>query len=228
MVRPLKRIRRSSVSPTWRSKIASNQISDQSGPPKISSERNPAHATVVTPPEAPLHKPSVEGKSRSTTPATPSISDDEKVGYGNPPKKTQFRKGQSGNPKGRPKGLLNNRTLWEKHLSTRIPVVENGKKALKSKQELIVIGTINKAVKGDHKATQEVLKQSGKYLPDVAAIPGSSDGSEPKQLSPIEKLILKQFHLKEFFPETRNESAGDGNSSQNDNDDRPHGRGERK
>lgn len=31
------------------------------------------------------------------------MSDDEKVGFGCPPKQTRWKKGQSGNPKGRPK-----------------------------------------------------------------------------------------------------------------------------
>jgi hypothetical protein len=35
-----------------------------------------------------------------------NMSDSYEVGYGKPPKDTQFKKGSSGNPKGRPKKAL--------------------------------------------------------------------------------------------------------------------------
>lgn len=39
-------------------------------------------------------------------------NDGHKVGYGKPPKKTQFKRGQSGNPKGRPKGTKNKKVTF--------------------------------------------------------------------------------------------------------------------
>lgn len=38
-------------------------------------------------------------------------SDDEAVGYGRPPKATQFTKGLSGNPRGRPRKELGRRSI---------------------------------------------------------------------------------------------------------------------
>lgn len=38
---------------------------------------------------------------------------DDRVGYGKPPVETRFKEGQSGNPKGRPKGAKNVATLLD-------------------------------------------------------------------------------------------------------------------
>lgn len=60
------------------------------------------------------------------------------VGYGRPPEATRFKAGQSGNPKGRPKGSHNFQTLLDDEMQARVPVVINGKTVRLSKAELAV------------------------------------------------------------------------------------------
>jgi len=49
------------------------------------------------------------------------------VGYGRPPKKTQFKKGKSGNPRGRPRGSRGIGAVLRDVIQQKIPVRENGK-----------------------------------------------------------------------------------------------------
>jgi uncharacterized protein DUF5681 len=78
--------------------------------------------------------------------------DTDDVGYGHPPKKHQFKKGQSGNPKGRPKGQKNIKTLLAEELTQRVKIKEDGKQKNITKKEGVVKSTVNKAMKGDLKA----------------------------------------------------------------------------
>lgn len=79
------------------------------------------------------------------------------VGYGKPPRENRFKKGSSGNPKGRPKGKPNLSTTFQKACFEKIVVMENGRRRQVTKLEAAVTQLVNKAVKGDARAMQQVL-----------------------------------------------------------------------
>jgi hypothetical protein len=93
--------------------------------------------------------------------ASPGASNDSRgeglnaeyrVGYGHPPRHTQFRAGQVGNPKGRPRGSANARTVVERALNKQIKV-RKGKKTRKiSMLEALADTYAIKAVQGDRHA----------------------------------------------------------------------------
>src|SRR5260370_26442380 len=82
---------------------------------------------------------------------------DYEVGFGKPPRHTRFRKGHSGNPKGRPRGSRNASTLLDEALKERVVVSENGRRRKVTKLEAILTQLVNKAAQGDHRATQLLL-----------------------------------------------------------------------
>ena len=86
------------------------------------------------------------------------------VGYKKPPKHTQFKPGQSGNPNGRPKGTKNLKTDLEEELKERIPIKEAGKAKKVSKQRAMVKALMAKAVGGDTKAVNIVMGMISKLM----------------------------------------------------------------
>lgn len=82
------------------------------------------------------------------------------VGYGKPPKDTQFKPGQSGNPKGRRRGKRNLRSVFTEALRETVAISENGSTRKVQKMEAIVQVTINKALKGDPKGLAAIIQLS--------------------------------------------------------------------
>jgi len=74
---------------------------------------------------------------------------DYEVGYGKPPSHSRFRKGQSGNPKGRPKGAKGVAASLRRELESTITVQEGGRSFRISKAEAIAKRTVQLALKGE-------------------------------------------------------------------------------
>jgi hypothetical protein len=74
------------------------------------------------------------------------------VGYAVPPKTGQFKKGLSGNPKGRRKGSVALSTLIRKSAKERVIVQENGTRKSMTKDEAAFTQLFNKAASGDQRA----------------------------------------------------------------------------
>lgn len=89
---------------------------------------------------------------------------DYEVGYGKPPKHSQFKK-KNKHGKGRPRGSQNLKTYVQKALDAKVSVKLNGKAQNVSKLELGLHQLANKASGGDLKAINAAIALSERYRP---------------------------------------------------------------
>jgi Family of unknown function (DUF5681) len=76
----------------------------------------------------------------------------DEVGYGKPPKDTQFQKGVSGNPRGRPKKCRNFYEVLIRESESLMPITENGQRKRLSKDEIGIKQLINQMMSGNASA----------------------------------------------------------------------------
>jgi len=122
------------------------------------------------------------------------MSNSYEIGYGKPPKHTRFKKGQSGNPKGRPAGTRNLKTDLQEELSERIQIREGKRQLTVSKQRAMVKNLLHKAVKGDARATNLVVNMMLRLL-DVGDASGNEapiSAEEQEVLAALERRLLER------------------------------------
>lgn len=125
-----------------------------------------------------------------------SEPEEEKVGYGRPPVASRFKPGQSGNPKGRPKGTLNLKTDLRNELSEKIQIRE-GQRSLKvSKQRAMLKALVAEALKGDARAANVVLTLVGKLFEPAAA------AEDIPALTTEDQVILDRFLARRIAGQT--------------------------
>ena len=124
--------------------------------------------------------------------------DEYKVGYKKPPKENQFQPGRSGNLSGRPKGSKNFKTELQEELSEIVSVKEGAKVRRVSKRRAILKRTVEKALKGDTRSIELVVRWTANYL----GVEDDSGGR--KTLSPDDQAILDRFIAQRSEGETVN------------------------
>jgi len=82
---------------------------------------------------------------------------DYEVGYGKPPRDTRFKRGQSGNPRGRPPGAKNLSSLLNVFFYKLVVATENGGRKRISKREAIVTQLVNRSAAADFRAIKILL-----------------------------------------------------------------------
>ena len=98
---------------------------------------------------------------------------DYEVGDKRPPKHTQFKKGVSGNPNGRPKGSVNLRTRVAQQMRKKVTVTRSGRPVSITKGDLIALQIVDSAAKGDLKAAMFAVR-----LDDETAVALSKSATE--------------------------------------------------
>ncbi|MBC2776611.1 DUF5681 domain-containing protein [Parasphingopyxis marina] len=83
-------------------------------------------------------------------------SDEYEVGYGKAPVATRFRKGQSGNPNGRPRGSKKQRP-YDGVLGQMVTVREDGRERKVTAAEAFLLHMTKKGLEGDGPAAREAM-----------------------------------------------------------------------
>jgi Family of unknown function (DUF5681) len=88
------------------------------------------------------------------------------VGFQRPPRHTQFRKGTSGNPKGRPREAKNLAAVLDKALAEKVTIVENGRRRKITKRSAMIKQLVNKAASGDLRASRQLTDLEFRLNPE--------------------------------------------------------------
>ena len=141
-------------------------------------------------------------------------SGDYDVGWGKPPQRSRFKKGQSGNPNGRPPKARNLKTDLVAELGARIRVREGDREVSISKQEAFIKTLVARALKGDARASSLLVNLMARLL-DVEV-----DLAERGVVDASEKAIIDAYVARRFAEAAiPSKSASGGRADFGDPDD---------
>jgi uncharacterized 2Fe-2S/4Fe-4S cluster protein (DUF4445 family) len=116
------------------------------------------------------------------------------VGYGKPPKAKQFRKGRTGNPRGKRKGEENIVSAFKRHVSKRVKIKDGDQIRTITLAEAVILKNYNAALQNDALAMSNVFRlaeASGEFV----------DRTDAKQVGGAIAVPIRSKNMEEFLAE---------------------------
>ena len=116
---------------------------------------------------------------------------DNRVGYRRPPRHSRFQTGQSGNPRGRPRGVKSLPDIVRKIVGQKVTVTENGRARRVPRLEAILLRAAGEASRGDPPALRLLLQLTERYGESAQT------GAE-REMTGAEDLAILRRYLPDF------------------------------
>ena len=149
------------------------------------------------------------------------MSNKYEVGYGKPPNHTQFKKGQSGNPRGRPKGSRNFSTDVRATLKARVGLTGDGKRKTVSTQLATLLQLRKKALSGDARALDRMIELARTYNDEeIAEAAAKLSETDAELLEAHNERVLRRAGKAQpdDKDDARNDAAQDTDAAQENNE----------
>jgi hypothetical protein len=115
-----------------------------------------------------------------------------RVGKGRPPRSTQWKPGQSGNPNGRPKGSKNLTTIYSGFLNKKCEIREQGKIREITVREALVWKLFQKGMAGDRKTIEYILAMEPEIARALRSHKMITSDMTPQEAAEIYARSLKE------------------------------------
>ncbi|HEV2551571.1 MAG TPA: DUF5681 domain-containing protein [Stellaceae bacterium] len=127
----------------------------------------------------------------------PDESKEYTIGFGRPPRRTQWQRGTSGNKKGRPRGSKNLSTILKEVFAEKVPVKKNkgkspGKAGLISKLEAAVRRLVDRAIAGDQNQQRQLIQLAQWFEQRSNSLPAP----EIESLSNADREVIALLHAR--------------------------------